>query len=214
MLKAHRRLSGSWSCNLEKQWGGPHHLSNLGPSDFLMVSLVKAVHVRLRRDFRWSQPLLLFSPSVVSDSATPWTEEPLASLSFTISWSLLKPWPLNQWCHPTISSCHPLLLLPSIFPSIRVFPNESALGIKWPKYWRFNFSVSPFTEYSGLISFRIDSLISLVSKGVSRVLRALSSKASILRLSVLPTLTSVHDYWKNHSFDYTGFCWQSDVSAF
>ena len=110
--------------------------------------------------------------------------------------------------------CHHLLLLPSIFPSIRVFPNESALGIKWPKYWRFNFSVSPFTEYSGLISFRIDSLISLVSKGVSRVLRALSSKASILRLSVLPTLTSVHDYWKNHSFDYTGFCWQSDVSAF
>ena len=90
MLKAHRRLSGSWNHNLEKQWGGPHHLSNLGPFGFLMVSLVKTVHVRLRTDFRWSHSLLLFSPSVVSDSATPWTEEPLVSLSFTISWSLLR----------------------------------------------------------------------------------------------------------------------------
>ena len=64
--------------------------------------------------------------------------------------------PLRQWCHLTISSCRPLLLLPSIFPSIRVFSNELALHIRWPKYWSFSFSMSPSNEYSGLISFRID----------------------------------------------------------
>ena len=64
--------------------------------------------------------------------------------------------PSRQWCHPTISSCFPLLLLPSIFPSIRVFSNESILRIRWPKYWSFSFSISPSNEYSGLISFRID----------------------------------------------------------
>ena len=64
--------------------------------------------------------------------------------------------PSSQWCHPTISSCHFILLLPSIFPDIRVFSNESALHIKWPKYWSFIFSISPSSEYSGLISFKID----------------------------------------------------------
>ena len=64
--------------------------------------------------------------------------------------------PLSRWCHPTISSCHPLLLLPSIFPSIRVFSNESILHIRWPKYWSFSISISPSNEYSGLISFRMD----------------------------------------------------------
>ena len=63
--------------------------------------------------------------------------------------------PLRQWCHPTISSCLPLLLLPSIFPSIRVFSNESVLHIRWPKYWSFSFSISPSNEYPGLISFWI-----------------------------------------------------------
>ena len=64
--------------------------------------------------------------------------------------------PLSQWCHPTISSCHPLLLLPSISPSIRIFSSESSLHIRWPKYWSFIFSISPSNAYSGLISFRID----------------------------------------------------------
>ena len=77
--------------------------------------------------------------------------------------------PLSQWCHPTILSCRPLLLLPSVFPSIRVFSNESVLHIRWPKYWSFSFSISPSNEYSGQISFRIDGLISLQSKGLSRV---------------------------------------------
>ena len=73
--------------------------------------------------------------------------------------------PWSRYCHTTISSCRPLLLLPSIFPSIRVFSNESVLCIRWPKYWSFSFSISPSNEYSGLISFRI----SLQSKGLSRV---------------------------------------------
>ena len=64
--------------------------------------------------------------------------------------------PLSQWCHPTISSCHPLPVLPSIFPSIRVFSNELALRIRWPKYWNFSFNIDPYNEYSGFISFRID----------------------------------------------------------
>ena len=71
--------------------------------------------------------------------------------------------PLSQWCHPTISSCHPLLLPPSIFPSIRVFSNESVLHIRWPKYWSFSFNISPSNEYLGLISFRMDWLDLLAS---------------------------------------------------
>ena len=76
--------------------------------------------------------------------------------------------PLSQWCHPTIL-CHPFLLLPSIFPSIRVFSNESVLCIRWPKYWSFSFSTSPSNEYSGLISLGLTGWISLQSKGLSRV---------------------------------------------
>ena len=77
--------------------------------------------------------------------------------------------PSSQWCHPTISSSVVPFFPPSIFPSIRVFPNESALCIRWPKYWSFSFSISPSNEHSGLISFRMDWLISLHSKGLSTV---------------------------------------------
>ena len=78
--------------------------------------------------------------------------------------------PLSQWCHPAISSpVDPLVLLPSVFPSIRVFSNELALHIRWSKFWSFSFSISPSNEYSGLISFRIDWFDSLLSKGLSRV---------------------------------------------
>ena len=76
-----------------------------------------------------------------------------------------KSCPLSWWCHPTISSCHPLLLLPSIFPSIRVFSNESALRIRWPKYWSFSFSISPSNEHSGLISFNMDWMDLLAVQG-------------------------------------------------
>ena len=125
--------------------------------------------------------------------------------------------PLSQWCHPTISSiCHPLLP-PSIFPSIRVFFNESVLCIRWPKYWSFSFSISPSSEYSGLISFRVDWLYLLTVQGTLKSpptpqLKNINSSA----LSFLydPTLTSIHDHWKNHSFDKTDLCWQSSVSAF
>ena len=99
--------------------------------------------------------------------------------------------------------CHLRLLLPSIFASIRVFSNLSVLHIRCPKYWNFSFSISPSSEYSGFISFWIDGLISLQSKGLSRVFSSTSLKASTLRFSAFhsPTLTSVDNYWKNHSFD-------------
>ena len=95
--------------------------------------------------------------------------------------------------------CHPLLLLPSIFPSIRVFSNESVLHITWPKYWSFSFNISPSNEYSGLISFKMDWLDFLaVERTLKSLLQHHSSKASILRCSAFygPTLTSIHDYWK------------------
>ena len=115
--------------------------------------------------------------------------------------------PSSQWCHP-------LLILPSIFPSIRVFSIESVLCIRWPKYWSFSFSVSPSNEYSGLISFRIDCF-DLAVQGTLKIL--LQHQFKSINSSVLlfgPTLTSIHDYWKNHSFDYMDLCWQSNVSAF
>ena len=90
--------------------------------------------------------------------------------------------PSSWWCHPTIILGHPLLLLNSIFPSFRVFSNESVLHIRWPKYWSFSFSISPSNEYSGLISFRMDWLDLLAVQGTLKsLLQHHSSKASILR---------------------------------
>ena len=115
--------------------------------------------------------------------------------------------PLSRWCHPTISSSVvPILLLPSIFPSVRVFSNESVLHIRWPKYWSFSFSISPSNEYSGLISFKMDWLDLLaIQRTLKSLLQHHSSKESILWHSTLfivsPTCTSIHDYWENHSFD-------------
>ena len=98
-----------------------------------------------------------FSCSVVSDSATPWTAACQASLYITNSWSLLKLMSVESMMPSNhFILCHPLLLLPSIFPSTRVFSNESVLCIRRPKYWSFSFSISPSNEYSGLISFRIN----------------------------------------------------------
>ena len=103
-----------------------------------------------------------------------------------------------------LTLCHSLLLQPLIFPSMRVFINESALHIRCPKYWTF--SISPSNEYSGLISFRI-GWISLLSKGLSRVFSSTAvwkHPSSVLSLLYDPTLISVHDSWKNHSFVYNG----------
>ena len=100
--------------------------------------------------------------------------------------------------------CCPLLLLPSIFPSIRVFSNESALPITWPKYWSFSFNISLTNEHLGLISFRIDWLdLLVVQETLKSLLQHHGSKASIFVPSFLysPTLTSIHDHWKNHSLD-------------
>ena len=112
----------------------------------------------------------------------PWTAARQASLSFTISQSLLKLISIESVMPSNhLILCHPLLLLPSIFPSIRVFSNESAVGIRWPKYWNFSFSISPSNEYPGLISLRIDWLDLLAVQGTLKsVLQHHSSKASIL----------------------------------
>ena len=106
------------------------------------------------------------------------------------------------------------LLLPLVFPSIRVFSNELAICIRWPKYWRFSFSISASNEYSGLISFRIDWFDLLAVQGTLRsLLQHHSLKASVLRCSAffIVQLSHWHDYWKNHSFNYTDLCRQSNV---
>ena len=110
------------------------------------------------------------SLSCVPLFATPWTAAHQASLSITNSQSLLKLMSIESVMPSNhLVLCRPLLLLPSIFPSIRVFPNESVLCFRWPEYWSFSFSTRPSSEYSGLISFRMTGLISLQSKGLSRV---------------------------------------------
>ena len=110
-----------------------------------------------------------FSCSVVSDSLQPHRLQHTRLHSPSTPGVYSNSCPLSQWCHPTISSSHCLLFPPSIFPSIRVFSSESVLCVRWPKYWSFSFSISPCKEYSGLISFRMTGLISLLSKGLSRV---------------------------------------------
>ena len=147
-----------------------------------------------------------FSCSVVSDSVTPWTAVLQASLSITSSRSLLKlmsiesVMPSNHLIH-----CHPLLLPPSIFPSIRVFSNESVLPIRWSKYWSFSFSISPSNEYSGLVSFRINWLDLLVVQGTLKSLfQHHSLKASILWHSAFFIVQVSHPYMTtgtNHSLD-------------
>ena len=127
--------------------------------------------------------------------ATLWTAACQASLSITNTWNLLKLLSTSWWCHPNISSRHPLLLLTSIFPSIWVFSNESVLHIRWPKYWSFSFSISPSNEHPGVISFRMDWLNLLVVQGTLKsFLQHHSSKASILRYSSFFTVQLSHPY--------------------
>ena len=121
--------------------------------------------------------------------------------------------PSSQWCHPDhLILCYPFLLLPSIFPRIRVFSSESTLHIKWPKYWSFSLSISPSSEYSRLISLRIDGFDLLAVQGTLKsLLQHHNSNINSLAQSFLygPILASVHDYWKNHSFVYIELCQQS-----
>ena len=125
-------------------------------------------------------------------------------------------YPSSRWCHPTISSCViPFCLQP--FPASRCFSMVSS-SHQGAKYWSFSFSISPSNEHPGLISFRMDWLDLFAVQGTlkesSPSPRFKSINSSAFSLLYDPTLTSIHDYWKNHSFDWTDLCWQSNVSAF
>ena len=142
-------------------------------------------------EFKFVQPL-----SCVQLFATPWTAAQRVSLSITNSWSLLKLFSIESVMpsHHLIL-CHLLLLLPSIFPSIRIFSNESAVHIRWPKFWSFSFNISPPNEHPGLISFRMDWLDLLAVQGTLKsLLQHHSSKASILWRSAFFIVQLSHPY--------------------
>ena len=166
--------------------------------------------------FLLSYSSVQFSCSVVSNSLQPHRYQ--ASLSITNSRSLLKLMSIESVIPPNhLIICCPILIWPSIFPSIRVFSNESALPIRLPKYWSFSFNISPSNEHSGLISFRMDWLDLLAVQGAlksSPTPQFKSINSSTLSFLYSPTLTSIHDYWENHSLDETDLCWQSNVPSF
>ena len=151
--------------------------------------------------------------------ATPWNTARQASLSITNTQSSPKLMCIELVMPSSdLILCRPLFLLPPIPPSTRVFSNESALWMRWPKYWSFSFGISPSSVYSGLISFRIGWLELLA---VQRTLKSFSPapqfwnfSSSAFSLFYGLTLTSIHDNWKNHSFDYTDLCRKNDVFAF
>ena len=137
----------------------------------------------------------------------PWTAAHQPSLTITNTWILLKLMSIELVMPSNdLIFCH-LLLLRSVFPSIRIFSNESVLRITWPKYWSFSFSISPSNKYSGLTSFRIDWLDLLAVQGTLRSFptpQFKSINSLVLSFLYCPTLTSIHDYWKNHSLELDG----------
>ena len=139
--------------------------------------------------------------------ATPWTAALQSSLFITKSWSLPKLMSIESVMPSNhLILCRPLLLLPSIFSGIRVFSNESALRIKWPKYWSFSFNISPSNEHTGLISFRMNCLDLLAVQGtlkriLQQYLQLKSINSSVLSCLYSPTLPCTHDHWKNQSLD-------------
>ena len=162
----------------------------------IILLLILLYFLRLHNSFILGCSQSVQSLSRVQLFVTPWTATRQASLSITNSQSLLKlmsimsVMPFNH-----LILCHPFILLPSIFPSIRVFSNESVLHIRWPKYWSFSFSISPSNEYSGLISFRMDWLYLLDVQGtIKNLLQHYSSKASVLRCSALFIVQLSHPY--------------------
>ena len=164
---------------------------------------LKNKHLKMWQQ-RNSQYWSVQSLSCVWLFVTWWTAACQAFLSITNSWRLLKLMFESVMPSNCLTVCRLLLLPPSVFPSIRVFSSESVLHIRWPKYWSFSFSISPSNEYLGLISFRMDWLDLFAVQGTLKsLLQHHSLKASILQCSALygPTLTSIHDYWKNYSFD-------------
>ena len=158
-----------------------------------------------------------FICSVVSDSATPWTAACQASLSITNSWSLQKLMSIMSVMPSNRLILHlPRLLLPSIFPSIRVFSSEVVLHIRWPKNWSFSFSINPSNEYSGLISYKIDWLDLLAVRGtLKRLLQHHSSKASILQCSAFFIVQLSHPYMMTgKTIALTRWTFVDNVSAF
>ena len=165
-----------------------HHGFNLGCPNVLLSSA----------QFSWVNPscLTLWDPMNCSMPGLLVHHQTLESIQTHITESVMPS------THLTL--CHPLLLLPPIFLSIRVFSNESTLCIRWSKYWSFSFNISPSNEYSGLISFRMDWLDLLAGQGTLKSLlqhqfKSINSLALSLQYS--PNLTSIHDHWKNHSLD-------------
>ena len=193
VLRNSPELSGTPSFWLLLNWSylrmcdlGKGLVELLQPRDILFIYFQEPVE----------KYIVQFSHSVVSDSVTPWTAARQPSLSITNSWSLLKLKSIES-VRPSnhLILCHPLLLPPSIFPCIRVLSNESVLHIRWPKYWCFSFSISPFNKHSGLISFRIDRLDLLAVPGTLKsLLQHHSSKASIRWHSAFFIVQLSHPY--------------------
>ena len=160
---------------------------------FLFFYFISFLNLILKYQYMFSS---FQSLSHVQLLATPWTAARQTSLSITNSWGPPKPMSIELVIASShLILCHPLLLLPSIFPSIRIFSNESALHIRWPKYWSFSFNISPSNEHPGLISFRIDWLDLLAVLGTLKsLLQHHSSKSSILRCSAFFIAQLSHPY--------------------
>ena len=173
-------------------------------SIFLLFMVLTLIQICSQAVYLFPQ-YLVQSLSGVQLFPTPRAIACQASLSITNSLSLLKLMAIESMMSSNhLILCHPFLFLPSISPSIREFSNESLLHIRWPEYWGFSFSISPFNEFSGLISFRTDWFDLLAVQGTLKsLLQHHSVKASILWCLAFsgPTLTCTNDYWKYHSFD-------------
>ena len=169
-IKLHRAVVSGWNKSIRITFYNPVFQDYI----FLELTLLSKMNVTHRSSVQ-------FSCSIVSDSATPWTTACQASLSITNSWSLPKHMSIELVMPSNhLILCRPLLRLPSIFPSIRVFSNEPALCMRQPKYWSFSLSISPSNEHPGLISFRMDWLDLLaVEATLKSLLQHYSSKASI-----------------------------------
>ena len=196
-----------------------HFLKNISlpiPTSKLLTNIVKNL------TYAFFLNLLQFSSvqslNRVQLLVTPWIEAHQASLSITNSRSSLRLMSIESVMPSNhLILCCPLLLLPAVPPSIRVFSNESTLCMRWPKYWSLSFSIIPSKEIPGLISFRNGLVGSPCSPRDSQesspTPQFKSINSSALSFLHSPTLTSIHDHWKSHSLDQTDLCWQSNVSA-
>ena len=204
----------TWTCFL-----GKRHLNisiyMLGGTLTRKINLAIWVHYTNNLLCMFKMTVIVQSLGTVWLFKTPWTVAHQVTLSSTVSQSLLKFMSIESVLCPLIH-CWPLHISPSIFPRIRVYSNESALHIRWPKYWRFSFSISPSNNI-WLISFRIDWFDLHTVQGILKsLLQHHILKESFLQCSafLMVQLSHVHVYWKNHSFDYMDLCWQNDISAF